>query len=78
MSSAEAEERFEKVLATTNAAEIALIKSMLESIGLREGQTYYFTGEYLSQWSVLMGPAVLMVRQDQCEAVREALKNIGK
>ncbi len=66
-------EEYDEILATYNPSDVALIKSVLEG----EGIEYYFQGENSSSILQTMGiPAILMVRTDQAEAVRELLKDL--
>jgi hypothetical protein len=61
-----------EVLGTYNPADIALIKSILDS----ENITYYFLGEqftYVRPWA---DPARLMVEKDEAEDARELLKDL--
>ncbi len=63
---------FEEVWLTYNMAEIALIKSLLESAGI----DYYFMGEHYRVVQQFADPARLMVRKDQAEAARDLLKDL--
>lgn len=63
---------YDEVLTTFNPAEIALMKSLLES----EDIPYFFHGENFVQMTALAVPAKLMVRKDQVEAARELLKDL--
>ena len=63
---------YEEVLTTFNSAEIALMKSLLDS----EDIPYFFHGETFVQMTGLAVPAKLMVRKDQAETARELLKDL--
>ncbi len=65
---------YDAVLSTFNPADVAVIKSILEG----EGIEYYFQGEISSSILQTMGiPAILMVRRDQLEEVKELLKDVA-
>lgn len=61
---------FEQVLYTFNPADIAFIKSLLDS----EDIDYFFHGEHFNYLRPLVEPARLMVRKDQAGTARELLK----
>ena len=63
---------FDEVLTTFNPAEIALMKSLLDS----EDIPYFFHGENFGQMTALAVPAKLMVRKDHVEEARELLKDL--
>lgn len=62
---------YEEVLNTFNPADIAFIKSILDS----EEITYYFHGEHFNYVRPLVEPARLMVKKDQVETAKELLKD---
>jgi hypothetical protein len=63
--------QFEEILQTYNPADIAVIKSLLES----EGITYYFKGDHLTLRPI--GDAArLMVSREEAESVRELLSDL--
>jgi len=64
---------FEEILFTSNAGDMAVIKSLLES----EGIIYYFKGEFASHAHPFPQPAVLMVRRGQAEEVKEILESLN-
>jgi len=64
---------FEEILFTSNAGEMALIKSLLES----EGITYYFKGEFSSHAHPFPQPARLMVRRDEVHEAKEILESLN-
>ncbi len=61
-----------EILATFNPADIAIIKSLLDS----EDIDYYFKGEFFNFVEPLIQPARLMVRQDQAQSAREILADL--
>ena len=63
---------YEPVLATYNPGDIAVIKAVLES----EGITYFFDGEFFNMVRPLVRPANLLVRKDQVQKAREAVKGL--
>lgn len=63
---------FEEVLATYNPADIALLKSILDS----EDVTYFFKGENFQHMRPLADPARLMIRKDQVENVIILIKDL--
>jgi hypothetical protein len=63
---------FKEVLATYNPADVAFLKSLLES----EGIQYFFKGENFMYVRPLADPVRLMVRTDQADEAIELLKNV--
>ncbi len=63
---------YEEVLATYNPADIAILKSILES----EGIIYFFKGEHFTYMRPLVDPARLMVRKDQVEEAKNLLADL--
>ena len=63
---------FQEILATYNPADVAFIKSLLES----EGIDYFFKGEHFLSIRPLADPSRLMVRIDQVAAALELLKDV--
>lgn len=65
---------FEEVLTTSNPADIALIKSILDA----EQLSYFFDGENFSQLVPLhiLSPAKLMVRKDHVQKAVDILKDL--
>lgn len=66
------EPTFVKILSTFNPFDIAIIKSLLDP----EGIEYFFLGEHFNYVRPLADPAVLMVRRDQEDTVREILRDL--
>lgn len=62
---------YEEILATYNPADIAVIKSLLES----EGITYYFKGDHLTLRPI-GDSARLMVSRPEAETARELLSDL--
>ena len=60
---------YKEVLATYNPADIAFLKSFLESEGIK----YFFKGEHFMHVRPLADPARLMVRSDQVDEAVELL-----
>lgn len=60
------------VLATLNGGDIAIIKSVLDSVNI----TYFFQGENFNYWGRGVMPARLMVKKDQVEEAKEILKDL--
>jgi hypothetical protein len=63
---------FEEVLSTFNPADIAIIKSILDT----EELTYFFQGEHFNYVRPLAIPARLMVRKDQVQRAKNLLKDL--
>jgi len=63
---------YEEVLATYNSADLAFLKSLLDT----EEIMYYFLGEHFSYMRPLADPVRLMVKKDQADMVRELLKDV--
>ena len=61
-----------EVLATYNPADVAFIKSLLDSEGIR----YFFKGEHFMYMRPLADPVRLMVAADQVAMAREVLKDV--
>jgi hypothetical protein len=61
-----------RVLSTYNAADIAIVKSLLDDAEI----DYYFDGESFNEVSPLIQPAVLFVIAEQEDDAREALCNV--
>jgi hypothetical protein len=66
------EGRYVRVLSTYNAADIAIVKSILDDAEI----DYYFSGESFNELSPLIQPAVLYVIDEQEEDAREALRGV--
>jgi len=64
---------FDEILFTSNAGDMAVIKSLLES----ECIIYYFKGEFSSHAHPLPQPAVLMVRRGQAKEAKEILESLN-
>ena len=62
---------FEEVLATYNPADIAILKSILDS----EDITYFFKGGNFQHLRPLADPARLMIRKNQVEFVAYLIKD---
>lgn len=63
---------YKELLATYNPADIAFLKSLLESLGIQ----YFFKGEHFMYMRPLADPARLMVRADQAGEAAELLKDL--
>ena len=63
---------YEEVMGTYNPADVAFIKSLLDS----ENITYYFNAESFMSVRPLVEPARLMVKKDEVESVKMLLKDI--
>jgi hypothetical protein len=63
---------YKEILATYNPADIAFLKSMLDS----EGISYFFKGEHFMYVRPLADPVRLMVRTDCVAQALELLKDI--
>lgn len=63
---------FKEVLGTYNPADVAFLKSLLES----EGIQYFFKGENFMNVRPLADPVRLMVRADQVDDAIELLENV--
>ena len=66
------ENSYVRVLSTYNAADIAIVKSILDDAEI----DYYFEGEGFNGVSPLIQPTVLYVLHDQEEEAREALRGV--
>ncbi len=64
--------KYISILSTYNQGDIALLKSLLDDGDIE----YYFKGENFSFIDPLIQPAVLMVREDFADEVRELLKDV--
>ncbi|MDD5772744.1 MAG: DUF2007 domain-containing protein [bacterium] len=67
--------QFEHVLSTSNHADIAFIKSLLDSKNI----IYYFQGESTFNVTLynMIQPARLMVKKENVEKVKELLKDVN-
>lgn len=63
---------YEEVMGTYNPADVAFIKSLLDS----ENITYYFNVEHFMYIRPLVEPTRLMVKKDEVEIARTLLKDI--
>jgi len=63
---------YREVLGTYNPADIAFLKSILDS----EGIAYFFKGEHFMYMRPLADPVRLMVRMDHFEQAVELLKDV--
>ena len=63
---------YKEVLATYNPADVAFLKSLLES----EGIQYFFKGENFMYVRPLADPVRLMIRTDQADEAVELLKHV--
>jgi hypothetical protein len=63
---------YKEVLATYNPADVAFLKSLLES----EGIQFFFKGENFMYVRPLADPVRLMIRTDQADEAVELLKNV--
>ncbi len=63
---------FLDVYVTSNAGEIAMIRSLLDDAGI----DYYFRGERFSMLHSGAYPSCLYVRADQCEEALEILRDL--
>jgi len=63
---------FKEVLGTYNPADVAFIKSLLES----EGIQYFFKGEHFMHVRPLADPVRLMIREDQVDEAMTLLENV--
>jgi hypothetical protein len=61
-----------RILSTYNAADVAIVKSILDDAEIE----YYFTNEGFNGVSPLIQPEVLYVLRDQEEDAREALRGV--
>jgi hypothetical protein len=62
-----------EIMGTYNPADVALIKSILDS----ENITYYFTPEHFMYVQPLAQPVKLMVKTDEAEKTREILQGLN-
>lgn len=63
---------FIDIFITSNAGEIAMIKSLLEDAGI----DYYFQGERFASVHSGLYPSRLYVRADQCDEALEILRDL--
>ena len=63
---------YREVLTTFNPADIAFLKSYLDS----EGIQYFFKGEHFMHARPLAEPVRLMIRTDQVDQARHLLKDV--
>jgi hypothetical protein len=63
---------YTEVLATYNPADVAFLKSLLDS----EGIQYFFKGEHFMYMRPLADPVRLMIRSDQVDAARKLLEDV--
>jgi hypothetical protein len=64
---------FQELLATFNAGDIAIIKSLLDA----ESIDYFFQGEFFNNVRPLIEPVRLMVRKDQVSEAKDILGDLG-
>jgi len=62
-----------EIMGTYNPADIALIKSILDS----ENITYYFNAEHFMYVEPLAQPVRLMVKTDEAEKAKEMLRDLN-
>ncbi len=62
-----------EIMGTFNPADVALIKSILDS----ENINYYFTSEHFMYVQPLAQPVKLMVKTDEAEKTREILQGLN-
>lgn len=65
-------EEYEELLSTHSPQDIALLKSLLESEGIR----YYFQGEYISHVLHMSIPIRLMVAKSQVKTAVEVVRDL--
>lgn len=63
--------KFVSILSTFNIGDIAVVKSILNNSDI----TYFFQGENFNQFRGGVEPAILKVREEDEETVRELLKD---
>jgi len=63
---------YDEMLATYNPADVAFLKSLLDS----EGISYFFKGEHFMYVRPLADPVRLMVRTDQVAQAMEVLEDV--